>query len=146
MAETVNTPTTSTERLAISTVGEVEEWLSMVNPTSPESTVFLDGMRSIIADTESSQYTDESAKKTRRAALTLSHSIGQRSERSFQAKVADGLDASREITDGIILAAAVEFDPNHPSFKGYQDSADILAVYEALEQVVRQEVPNAYQS
>ncbi len=145
MPETLSATQESTERLALSTAGEIKDWLGKVSPTSPESTVFLDGMRTLIDDA-AAQEDRESARTTETAALILAGAIGQKSEEAFQRKVTAGLDASREVTDGNILAATVEFNPDHPSFKGYTDSAEVFAVAQALDQIVRQEVPGAYQS
>jgi len=138
---------TTEPMLAISTVGEIHDWINHeAVGSSAHAATYLEAMRELMDYVDEKEPDPTGQDETKVAVYTLASTIGQFSERNFQKKhvdtqgnlidEVDGVVPVREVSDANILFAAVQFNPDHPEYKGYEGSDVIFKVHNAVEDIV----------
>jgi hypothetical protein len=138
----------NTEKLNLSTVGEIKDWLGMeAVGNSPYAALYLENLKSLIEFAEQSKESPSSYDATESAALTLAGIIARKSESRYQ-KIRVSFDGSavpeiegvtplREVDEADIMLASVMVNPDHPEFKNFEGSIAMHEIHSALQEETR---------
>lgn len=137
------------EKLTVSTVGEIDNWLEneAVGNTAMSAS-YLDHMRSLIA------FAKDNQQRTLEDNVYMLAGVIGRSSEDRLANIArqdggdlpveiEGIAPLREVTEDDIVSSAAKFDMTNPDYKGYNDSIEVSLAHSYIMEVVNEELDSA---
>ena len=135
----------NTEKLDLSTVGEIKVWLNAeAIGNSPYAALYLENLKSLVEFTGQGKETPGPYGATELAALTLAGMVARKSESRYQKESVafdgsavpeiEGVTPLRQVDELDIMLASVTINPDHPEFKNYENSVAMLEIHKALQE------------